>query len=216
MVVVVRSISCFVSFEILSQYFSTDMWCVCFCRSFHEAFCQPMLSMRHIPLITCPAALLRTTAGSIWEGIVKKQPVHPMRHLVCFVWVSHDFTMINDDDDVMINDVWFLNLNHLTWFMNDASTCNMHWPSVQSVIAELLVKCPPCVGRVGRLVRCLLAIAAVGRRPCKSEDEQVDIEKLAKHPLHASHVQRATQAEMYYIEHTAAYLILKIESVYLQ
>ena len=41
----------------------------------------PRQLLRHIPMIIPPAALLRTTAGCIWEGICKMQPVHPMRDL---------------------------------------------------------------------------------------------------------------------------------------
>lgn len=55
------------------------------------------------------------------------------------------------------------------------------------------------VVRLGGLIRCLLAITAVRRRACKSEDEQMDIETLAKqHPLHASHVQCVTQTKIYF------------------
>ena len=41
--------------------------------------------LRSMPLVCCPAALRRTTAGGIWEGIVAKQSVHPMRFLV-LIW----------------------------------------------------------------------------------------------------------------------------------
>ena len=42
-------------------------------------------SLRHYPIQTCPAALLRTTAGAIWDGICQKQPCHPMSCLVRLV-----------------------------------------------------------------------------------------------------------------------------------
>ena len=38
--------------------------------------------LRYAALITCPCALRTTHAGSIWQGIVAKQPVHPMSALL--------------------------------------------------------------------------------------------------------------------------------------
>ena len=39
--------------------------------------------VRHASLLAGPAALRTTHSGSLWQGIVSKQPVHPMSHLAC-------------------------------------------------------------------------------------------------------------------------------------